>query len=73
MLDFSIREYFDYLIKKSTKEIDAELKSLGWTKSSSYKRRVTLSETTFEDIRKLFGLDDDAEIKQLDNLSMSVD
>lgn len=72
MLKEALDDCFGQLIKLSDDEIHAELKKLGWNKKKHFRRVVNLSDTTFEDIKKQFGLDEDSDLRQIQKVSMEV-
>jgi len=67
MMEVSIREFLNDLVKmKSENEIYQTLKSFGWHRHAFFSKRLTnLSETTFEDVIKQFGLPENTKAKNL--------
>lgn len=67
MMDESLKIFSEDILGCSAKEVDHILSDLGWQKEKFFpKRRINLSETTFEDIKKQFGLPETTEAKEFE-------
>lgn len=59
MMNESLKVFSEDLLECSSAELDNMLADLGWQKEKFFpKKRVNLSQTTFEDIKKQFNLPD---------------
>jgi hypothetical protein len=67
MMEVSIKEFLNDLVNlKSENEIYKTLKSFGWHRHAFFNKRLTnISETTFEDVIKQFGLPENTKAKNL--------
>lgn len=67
MMKENLHVFSEDMFECSAQEVDAILSELGWKKGKFFpKRRINLSNTTFEDIKKQFNLPDTVKGKEFE-------